>query len=145
MVLAPLGLVTLVLAWVCAGWFEWMWCQRCGHRDSPFARIHDFNTVGSRTEFGRCGSTHKRKLYPRKIYVFLIEKYIEDLRQDEKHVLDLLEAIMRPTDLVKQELRQILFKMTQIRSKIQNFRDSIFWIPEIRSFPARGQCQPARQ
>ena len=37
--------------------------------------------------------------------LFLMEKYIEDARQDEKHVPDLLEAIMRPTDPVKDELR----------------------------------------
>ena len=33
-----------------------------------------------------------------------MEKYIEDARQDEKDVLDVLEAIMRPTDHVKEEL-----------------------------------------
>ena len=43
---------------------------------------------------------------------FVIEKYTEDVRQEEKHVPDLLEAIMRPTCLVKEELRPILFKMT---------------------------------
>ena len=58
-----------------------------------------------------------------------MEKYIEDARQEEKDVPDLLEAIMRPTCLVKEELRQNLMKMTQFRSKIQknqgfNFLDS---------------------
>ena len=33
-----------------------------------------------------------------------MEKYIEDARQEEKHVPDLLEAIMRPNDPVKEEL-----------------------------------------
>ena len=42
-------------------------------------------------------------------------KYIEDARQEEKNVPDLLEAIMRPICPVKEELRQNLFKMTQIR------------------------------
>ena len=56
--------------------------------------------------------THKKKLYPRKIHVFVKEKYIEDVKQDEKHVPDLLEAIMRATCLVKEELRPILFKIT---------------------------------
>ena len=46
------------------------------------------------------------KLTQRKKYFFLIEKCIEDARQDEKHVPDLLEAIMRPTDPVNDELRQ---------------------------------------
>ena len=68
-----------------------------------------------------------------------MEKYIEDLRQDEKHVPDLLEAIMRPIDPVKEELRQKLFKMTQISSKIPKMRVSKFWIPEFRSFRAAGQ------
>ena len=42
------------------------------------------------------------KLTLRKRHVFLIEKYIEDARQDEKHVPDLLEAIMRPPDPAKE-------------------------------------------
>ena len=50
---------------------------------------------------------------------FLLEKYIEGVRQDEKHVPDLLEAIlMRPTCLVKEELRPILFKISQFRPEI---------------------------
>ena len=68
-----------------------------------------------------------------------MEKYFEDLRQDEKLVPDLLEAIMRPTDLVKDELRQKLFKIDQFESKIKEMRVSKFWIPEIQSFPAGGQ------
>ena len=68
-----------------------------------------------------------------------MEKYFEDARQDEKHVLDLLESIMRPTDPVKDELRQKLFKIDQFGSKIKKMRVSKFWIPEIQSFPAGGQ------
>ena len=37
-----------------------------------------------------------------------MEKYVEDARQEEKDVPDLLEAIMRPTDPVKEELPQNL-------------------------------------
>ena len=40
-------------------------------------------------------------------------KYIEDVKQEEKDVPDLLEAIMRPTCLVKEELRHILLKMNR--------------------------------
>ena len=80
--------------------------QRYGYSDSPFARIHHFYTAGSRNELEGVGVVAARKLYPRKRYFFLIEKYIEDARQDEKHVPDLLESIMRPTDPVKEELRQ---------------------------------------
>ena len=56
-----------------------------------------------------------------------MEKYIEDARQEEKDVPDLLEAIMRPTCLVKEELRQHLFKTNQFRpkiTKIQKFKIS---------------------
>ena len=58
--------------------------------------------------------THKKTENQIKKTLFLMEKYIEDVRQDEKLVPDLLESIMRPTDPVKEELRQKLFKMTQI-------------------------------
>ena len=51
-----------------------------------------------------------------------MEKYIEDARQEEKDVPDLLEAIMRPTDPVKEELRQNLTKMTQFRPEITKIR-----------------------
>ena len=51
-----------------------------------------------------------------------MEKYIEDARQEEKDVPDLLEAIMRPTDPVKEELRQNLFKMIQFRPEITKIR-----------------------
>ena len=62
-----------------------------------------------------------------KRHFFLMEKYInEDARQDEKHVPDLLEAIMRPTDPVKEELRQKLFKIDQFGSKIPKIRVCTF-------------------
>ena len=68
-----------------------------------------------------------------------MEKCFEDARQDEKHVPDLLESIMKPTDPVKEELRQKLSKMIQFGSKIKQMRVSKFWIPEIQIFPAGGQ------
>ena len=68
-----------------------------------------------------------------------MEKCFEDARQDEKHVPDLLEAIMRPIDPVKEELRQKLFKIDQFGSKIKKMRVSKFWIPEFQNFPAGGQ------
>ena len=58
--------------------------------------------------------------------MFLIEKCFEDARQDEKHVPDLLEAIMRPTDLVKDELRQKLFTIDKFGSKITKMRVCTF-------------------
>ena len=59
-----------------------------------------------------------------------MEKYVEDARQDEKHVPDLLEPIMRPTDPVKEELRQKLSKMIQSRSKITKKRVCTFQMSE---------------
>ena len=55
-----------------------------------------------------------------------MEKYFEDIRQDEKHVPDLLEAIVQPTDPVKDELRQELFKIDQFESKITKIRVCTF-------------------
>ena len=55
-----------------------------------------------------------------------MEKCFEDARQDEKHVPELLESIMRPTDPVKEELRQKLFKITQFGSKIKKIRVCTF-------------------
>ena len=52
------------------------------------------------------GGDTKRKLYIRKIHFFVMEKYVEDAKQGEKDVPDLLEAIMRPTCLVKEELQR---------------------------------------
>ena len=87
----------------------------------------------------QCVSEHKNTFTLSKHTFFLKEKDIEVARQDEKHVPDLLESIMRPTDPVKEELRQKLFKMTQFESNITKFRVSTFWIPEFQSFPTGGQ------
>ena len=75
------------------------------------------------------GRDTKRKLYLRKIHFFVIEKYIEDARQEEKDVPDLLEAIMRPTDPVKEELRQILPKLGRFGPEITKIRVCTFQMP----------------
>ena len=99
--------------------------QRCGYSDSPFARIYFFYTAGSRNRFegmeSVCTHTKKQKNISQRHY-FLMEKCFEDARQDEKHVPDLLEAIMRPIDPVKEELRQKLSKIDQFESKITKIR-----------------------
>ena len=59
----------------------------------------------------------------------VLGKYIEDVKQDFKHVPDLLEAIMKAPGPVKEELQPILFEMTQIRSNIKQIKVSTFWIP----------------
>ena len=46
------------------------------------------------------------------------EKCVEDAKQDEKHVPDLLKSIMRPIWSVREELRPILFKMNQFKPEI---------------------------
>ena len=71
------------------------------------------------------------KLTLRKRHFFVLEKYVEDVKQKEKEVPDLLESIMRPTDPVKEELRQKIMKMSQFRPKTTKVRVSTFWIPEI--------------
>ena len=57
--------------------------------------------------------TQKESCTQEKKHFFVMEKYIEDARQEEKHVPDLLEAITRPTCRIKDELWQNLFKMRQ--------------------------------
>ena len=78
-------------------------------------------------------------LYLRKIHVFVMEKYVEDVKQDEKVVPDLLESIMRPTCLVKEELRPNLFKLIQFRPELTKIRVSTFGCPEIPRIPGGGQ------
>ena len=100
--------------------------QRCGYRDSPFARRDTFlycrvqKWVGGGGNWGAPDT--KRKLTLRKRHFFVMEKYIEDARQEEKDAPDLLEAIMRPTDPVKEQLRQNLFKMQHFRPEITKIR-----------------------
>ena len=48
-----------------------------------------------------------------------MEKCFEDVRQDEKHVPDLLEAIIQPPGLVKEELRPISFIIDKFNPKSQ--------------------------
>ena len=84
------------------------------------------------------------KLTLRKRYVSLTEKCSEDARQDEKHVPDLLESIMRPTDPVKEELRQKLFKMSQFGSKIKKHQGFKILDSGISNFSRRRPTQPSR-
>ena len=74
----------------------------------PFARIHYFYVAGSGNGLEGPELLCPPKLTLRKRYVFVIEKYVEDLKQDEKHVPDLLEATIRPTNPVEEELRHFV-------------------------------------
>ena len=89
-----------------------------------------------------CTHTKKQKTISKRF--FLIEKYIEDVRQDEKHVPDLLESIMRPTDPIKEELRQKLSKIYQFGSKIPKIKVSTFLDSGIPKFSRRRPTQPSR-
>ena len=77
------------------------------------------------------GGAVGQQVDPKKKTLFVIEKYIEDVKQEEKDVPDLLESIMRPTCLVKEELRPNLFRLSQFGPEITKIRVSTFWIPEI--------------
>ena len=72
------------------------------------------------------GPCTKRKLTLRKSNFFVIEKHVEDVKQDEKDVSDLLESIMKPSGLVKEELLRILSQMNQFRPKITKIRVCTF-------------------
>ena len=86
------------------------------------------------------GRDTKRKLYLRKRQFFVMEKYKEGARQEEKDVPDLLEAIMRPTCLVKEELRQNLFKMIQLRPKILKSRFQLFGFRKSDGLPPEANA-----
>ena len=100
--------------------------QRCGYSDSPFVRIYFFYTAGPGNGLEGTEVVGPPKLTLRKIYLLIREKYIEDVKQNEKHVPDLLESIMRPPDPVKDELRQKLFKMGQFGAKIKKIKVCTF-------------------
>ena len=82
---------------------------------------------------------HEQVVPKKKIIV--MEKYIEDARQEEKDVPDLLEAIMRPTDPVKEELRQNLFKMTKFRPEITKIKVSTFGFRKSDVFPPEANAR----
>ena len=81
-----------------------------------------FYTAGSGNGLEEVDTVCPGKLTLRKIHFFVMEKYIEDAKQEEKDVPDLLEAIMRLTDPVKEELRQNLFKLSQFEPEITKIR-----------------------
>ena len=85
--------------------------------------------------------TRKNKLSLRKCHFFVTEQHIEDVKQDQKIVPDLVESIMKPADPVKAELRRILFKTNQYRPKIEEFRDCTFWMSG--KIPDSPRRQPA--
>ena len=77
-------------------------------------------------EWNRCVHAQKNRKPYQKDTFFLWKKYFEDARQDEKHVPDLLEAIIPPPGPVKEELRQKLFKTIQFEPKITKMKVCTF-------------------
>ena len=110
------------------------------YSDSPFARKDTF--LYCRLQKWVEGGGHrvtpdtKRKLYQRKRHVLVIEKYVEDVKQDEKSVPDLLESIMRSTCPVKEELRTNSCKSNGLRTR-SNKKKKIFTGPG----PGPGPCE----
>ena len=41
--------------------------------------------------------THNKKLYLRERHFYVLKKNVENIKQDEKHIPDLLEWIMKPS------------------------------------------------
>ena len=84
------------------------------------------------------------KLTLRKRYVFVIEKHIEDVKQKQKDVPDLVESIMGPTHPAKEELRRTLSQMRQYRPEVIKIRVSTFWMSGKSTDSRRRPTQPPR-
>ena len=52
----------------------------------------------------------------------IIDKLVRDVKQDQKINPDLVQSIIRPTRLAKEELRMILMKIHHFRATIKEFR-----------------------
>ena len=106
--------------------------QRVGICDNSISILQDLDMSwrGCRSR----ARAHKKKLAPRGSYFSVIEKHTEDVKQNQEIDPDLLEAIIRPTDTVKEESRRILFEMSQSRS-----RGSPFWMTRNQKLPAGAQ------
>ena len=74
------------------------------------------------------GKLTQKQVAPQENMFFVVEKHIEDVKQGQKSVPDLLALVMKASDPVKEELRRKTIKMTQFRTKIQGFRVSTFWM-----------------
>ena len=74
-----------------------------------------FYTAGSGNGLEGVGNWGAPKLYPN---AFVIEKPVEDVKQDEKSVPHLVESVMRSTCLVKEELRTKLCKSNGLQTRL---------------------------
>ena len=88
-----------------------VWALSTRIKDAGIAIRHSrgrilFYTAGSRNGLegvDNRGTVTRKGSCLRKRHFFVMEKYIEDAKQEEKDVPDLLESIMRSTCLVKEE------------------------------------------
>ena len=115
-----------------------MQVQRFAIREEGYFSILQGPEMGLR-EWTRCVQGHNSKLTLSKTYFFVVEKYIDDVKQDEKHIPDLLESMMKGSGLVKEELRLISSKMIHLDPKSPKSGCPLFGCPENRRIPARGQ------
>ena len=96
-----------------------------------------------------CLGTQKQVEPEKKIrFVTSIEKYVEGVKQNEKHVPDLLEVIIRPPGLVKEELQPILLKMVFVQNGPNYIKEQIiqgfnFLDSGISMFSRRRPMQPS--
>ena len=100
-----------------------------------------FYTAGSGTGLEWVVALWANKLILRKRHYFVIEKYVEDAKQEKKDVPDLVESIMWPTDPAKAELRRILSKMVNLDPKSSKSGFQLFGCPEKSRIPAGGCLQ----
>ena len=118
--------------------------QRCGYSDSPFARKDTFlycrvqKGVGEGCRQG--AGTHKRKLTQWKRHFFVIEKYVEDVKQDEKSVPDLVESIIEAPGLVKEELQQKPWKLYNLDPKSLKSGFQLFGFRKSDGFPPEANA-----
>ena len=82
----------------------------------------------------------KKQLTLSKRHFFVVGKYVEDVKHDEKHIPLLLELIMRPPGLVKEELGRNLIKMTRFGSKMLKIRFQLFGFRKSGIFPPEANA-----
>ena len=90
------------------------------------------------------GARQQRQLTLKERYFFVIDKYVKDVKQDQRIAPDLMESIIRPTDPVNQELWRPAMQINKFRSKITKIRVSTFWTSRKSTASRWRPTQPAR-
>ena len=126
--------------------------QRCGYSDSPFARRDTFlycrlqKWVGGEWTPVGIGWHHTQKeVVPKKKTRFCYQygKICWGRQAGGKTRPGSAGIDNEASWSCKRRVTETLMNMTQFGSKITKIKVSTFWIPEIRCFPAGGQCQPS--